>query len=272
MDELYDDIVAEVGYFNHRSCTPTWGLEETVINFTDITYVIKGKAEYTVNATKYLLSAGDLLYIPAGSSRAAVVVPDDLMECYCVSGKIRNLIGDEVKLPFPVVSPIGMQQDIISLYRDMNAEWLLRDPGYNMKVRAIYLMILQRYLQLIVYKNDTSTVDKRIKRVLRYIIDHYSEPLTVQSMAELTGLSAVYFGNFFQQETGMSFRQYLTSIRLNHAEDMLHSGEYNVNEVSAACGFSDIFYFSKVFKESRGIPPSQVIRSGRKAVYNNFSL
>ncbi|MFA9380594.1 MAG: helix-turn-helix domain-containing protein [Acetanaerobacterium sp.] len=263
---MYDDIVAEVGYYNHRSCTPTWETEEDRINFVDITYIMKGQAEYKVDSKKYIVSAGDLLCIPKGSIRSAISSPDDLMECYCVNGKVHDLNGGEIKLPFPVVCHIGLQQDIISLYRDMNAEWLLRDPGYNMKVRAIYLMILQRFFQLIIYKNDSSTVDKRIKRVLRYIIDHYAEPLTVQGMADFTGLSAMYFGNFFRKETGMSFRQYLTSIRLNHAEDMLHSGEYNVNEVSVACGFSDIFYFSKVFKESRGISPSKLIRSGRKTV------
>ena len=264
MEELYEDIVAEVEYFNYRRCTPTWVISEATINFTDITYIIKGSAEYTVNATTYTVSAGDLLCIPKGSVRSAVVIPDDLMECYCVNGQVFSLSGKEITLPFPVVTHVGMHQDVISLYRDLNAEWLLRDPGHKMKVRAICLMVLQRYFQLIIYKNDTSTVDRRIKRVLRYIIDHYYEPLTVQSMADLVGLSAVYFGNFFQQETGMSFRQYLTSIRLNHADDMLNCGEYNVNEVSDACGFSDIFYFSKVFKESRGVPPSKVIRSGRK--------
>ncbi len=264
MAENYDDIVMDIGYYNHRRCTPTWKVEESVINFVDITYVIKGIGTYTINSTSYTVTSGDLLCIPKGSKRSATVIPEDLMECFCTNGNVFNLNGDEVTLPFPVVTHIGVHQDIISLYRDLNAAWLLRDPGYHMKVRALLLMILQRYFQLIVYQNDTSTVDKRINRVLRYMIDHYAEPLTVQSMAEFSGLSAVYFGSFFQNETGVPFRQYLTSIRLNHAEDMLHSGEYNVSEVAAACGFSDIFYFSKVFKESRGVPPSAVMRSGKK--------
>ena len=264
MEEGFENIVMEVEYLNYRRCTPSWEILKSTISFTDVTYITKGSANYTINGTTYTVSAGDLLCSPKGSVRCATVVPDDLMECYCINGHVQNLNGQEAKLPFPIVSRIGMHPDIISLHRDLNAEWLLRDPGYILKVRAICLMVLQRYFQLIVYKNDTSTLDKRIKRVLRYIIDHYYEPLTVQTMADLVGLSPVYFGNFFQHETGMSFRQYLTSIRLNHAEDMLNSGEYNVNEVSDACGFSDIFYFSKVFKESRGVPPSQVIRSGKQ--------
>lgn len=260
--DRYNDLIAEVGYFNHRICTPTWDLPESVIDFVDITYIIRGKAEYWVDGVSYPVGVGDLLCIPRGSRRSAVGSAGDPMECYSVNGKMKTFYGEEVILPFPVVSHIGVHPGIVSLYRTLNADWLARDPGYGMMARGTYLMILQRYFQLIVYKKDTSTVDKRIKRVLRYVLDHYAEPLTVQGMGEMIGLSPWYFGSFFKSETGVSFRQYLTSIRLNHAEDMLRSGEYNVGEVAAACGFSDTFYFCKVFKECRGVTPSAVIRSG----------
>lgn len=263
MNQNYDDLVMSPWYYIHRRCTSTWVIEPSVIDFTDLTYITKGRGEYVVDATVYPVAPGDLLCIPVGSRRLAGVSPDNLMELYSINGSVSRCEGKAASLPFPILTHIGLHQDIISLYRELNAAWLLRDPGYMMKVRALVLMILQRYLQIIVYQDDTGTMDHRIKRVLRYMIDHYSEPLTAQSMAELVGLSTVYFGSFFQQETGFSFRQYLTSIRLNHAEDMLQSGEYNVSEVSAACGFSDIFYFSKVFKESRGVPPSKIIRSGK---------
>ncbi len=261
--EVFNDLVAEVNYFIHRISTPAWLIEESTIDFVDVTYIVRGKAEYSINSVDYLVKAGDLLCIPNGALRSAVGFADDPMECYCVNGRMRLLHDGEVALPFPLITHIGINPEIIDLYRELNAEWLSRDAGYGMRVRAIWLMILQRYFQLIVYKTDPSTVDNRIKKVLRYVIDHYTDPLTVQGMAELIGLSPWYFGNFFKKETGVSFRQYLTSIRLNHAEDMLRSGEYNVSEVAAACGFSNIFYFCKVFKESRGITPSRVIRFGK---------
>jgi AraC-like DNA-binding protein len=261
--EIYNDLVPEIHYFIHRISTPTWLIEESRIDFVDLTYIVGGRAEYSVDSVVFPVKAGDLVCIPSGALRSAIGFPEDPVESYCVNGRMRLLSGGDIKLPFPVKTHIGMHPEIIDLCRELNAEWLSRDTGYGMRVRAIWLMILQRYFQLIVYKNDPSTVDNRIRKVLRYVIDHYTDPLTVQGMADLIGLSPWYFGNFFKKETGVSFRQYLTSIRLNHAEDMLRSGEYNVSEVAAACGFSNIFYFCKVFKESRGITPSRVIRSGK---------
>lgn len=258
----YTDYMPEIMYYVHRKCTYNWVIEQGCIDFIDLTYVAAGSAVYQIGSTNYRVTAGDLLCIPNGSVRSAAVIPDDLMECYCTNIGLRNQSGAEVALPFPLICSIGYRPDIIALYRDLNAEWLRRSPGFRLKVHAVMLTILHRYFELIVYKQDSGLMDKRVKKLLRYIADHYTEPMDVKELAKLAELNPVYLGNLFKQSTGMTFRQYLTSIRLNHAEDMLRSGEYNVNEAAALCGFSDVFYFSKVFKEKRGCAPSLIYRNG----------
>jgi len=74
----------------------------------------------------------------------------------------------------------------------------------------------------------------------------------------------VYYGNLFKKALGMTFKQYLISLRLNHAENMLRSGEANVGDAALQSGFSDIYYFSKLFKEKKGIPPSKLLPPERK--------
>ena len=258
--DYLDDINVTVDYFNHRICTPNWEIEDGVIDFVDITYIISGQAEYTIDGTRYIVSSGDLICIPSGSKRSAVSIPDALMECYSVNGKIFNINGEDVTLPLPLIRNIGLHKDIINLYNDLNTIWTLKDPGYKLRAKGIYLMILQRYFQIIIYQRDTSIMDTRIKKVLHYMSNHYNEPLTVQKMASMFNLSDMYFGNLFKQETGMSFRNFLTLIRMNRAEEMLYSGEYKIHEIADACGFTDVFYFSRVFKKHRGISPSDAIR------------
>lgn len=264
MDErIFNDIVVDIDYYNHRICTPSWMIAERVTGFVDITYVVSGEAEYAVDGVCHPVRAGDLVCVQKGCRESAIVNPENLMDCYSVNGGIFNLSGKELVIPFPLVSHIGIRQDIVSLYQELNAAWLLRDPGYKAKARGIYMLILQRYYQLIWHSGYHSNYDRRIKKVLQHIIDHYKEPLSVGEMAKITKLSPLYFGSFFKQETGQSFRQYLTSIRLNQAENMLNSGVHNVSEVAVECGFSDVFYFSKVFKENRGLAPSEILKSRR---------
>jgi len=257
-------ICVELEYCIHRFCTPQWEIEEMTIDFVDITYVVAGEAEYMIDHAPHRVSAGDLICIPKWAHRSAISFPERPMECYCVNGQVFEPgIGDAV-LPLPLVSHIGLHQDIIDLFRDLNAAWLLRDPCGGLQVRALYMMILYRFCQIILYKDVGIAYDARVQKALRHMLDHYGDPLTVQAMAKMLGLSTLYFGSLFKRETGFSFRQYLSSIRLNHAEDMLGSGEYNVNEVAIACGFSDVFYFSRVFKENRGIAPSRVLRARKR--------
>lgn len=86
---------------------------------------------------------------------------------------------------------------------------------------------------------------------MEYVAVHYNQSLKLSDAARIVDLSPVYFGNLFKQQTGMSFRQYITTIRLNQAENMLLNGENTVGEVAELCGFSDAFYFSKVYREQR---------------------
>ena len=265
--EDFDDIVPEIDYFNHRFSTPNWIIEDSFIDFTDLTYVVDGRARYVIDGQPYLVSAGDLLCIPLGSRRSATTFENALVESYSINARLLSMRagheGERVTLPFPLIYHIGHRSEVLALLHELKSVWLLRNAGYRLQVRALCLNILQHYIQLVLFQNDVHVTDLRIKRVLRYVIDHYNETLTTQAMADMTGLSAMYFGNLFKQETGLCFKQYLSSIRLNHAEDMLSSGEFSVNEVATACGFSDIFYFSKVFKRYRGVPPSKITRFGQ---------
>jgi len=257
--EILNSIVLTVDYFSHRICTPSWSIEQGITDFVDITYVINGHAEYIINGKKHLVSSGDLITIPAGSYRSAVSCPDSLMECYCINGALRNIDGEDITLPFPLIHNIGMQKDIIDLYSEIKLTWQLRSPGYLLKVRSIYMMILYHYFYIINNHNEASQLDKRIQKTLHYISNHYNEALTVQLMANMVNLSDMYFGWLFKRETGMTFHSFLTSIRMNRAKELLSSGEYKVNEVGYLCGFSDVFYFSRVFKEYYGYAPSNVL-------------
>ena len=256
-----NEINVFIEYHNHRVCLPSWQIADHIMPAVDITYLIKGSAEYTINNEKYKVSAGDLLCVQKGFRRSAITFPDDLMECYCVCGAVTDSSMNDTRIPLPLISRIGIQHDIISLYQSLNTEWLMREPGYMLKARAIYMLIIQKIFHLNYYSNMDMYRDRRIKKVLRYITEHFSERITVREAAGNIGLNTQYFGQLFIKETGQSFHQYLTTVRLNCAENMLKSGDYSVNQVAEACGFSDIYYFSKVFKENRGCTPSQVINS-----------
>ncbi|NLK68856.1 MAG: AraC family transcriptional regulator [Clostridiaceae bacterium] len=259
----FDELIVDIHYYNHRICTPSWEIKPRIAPFINFTYVVSGKGEYVIDGVRHSVKGGDLVCVQKGCSEYASSDPEYLMDCYCVNIFVYDLKGNEVKLPFNIVSHIGIREDIITLFQEMTAIWLLRDTCYKLKSRATFMMILAKCYQAIFTNNisNDNVTNKRIRMILQHVLDHYYEPLSVKEMAKMTNLSPLYFGTLFKQETGLTFRQYLTNIRINQAENLLSSGMYNVSEAAAECGFSDVFYFSKVFKEHRGISPSEVIKS-----------
>ena len=223
-------------------------------------YVVKGSATYMIAGQPLHVRQGDLLCIPMGTHLYAFTYPEDLMECFSICFQLRDESGQAMTLPMPLKNHIGIQPDIISLYGALNNAWLCRNPGYKLKSRAIFMLIMSRYYELLLYEDHPAVMDVRVAAAIRFITDHYSEDLNISDLAELSRLNPNYFGILFKKSTGMSFRQFLTAIRLNHAENMLKIGENSIAEIAERCGFSDAYYFSRVYKRNRGIPPSKEMR------------
>ena len=257
-DNEFNNLIVTIRYYIHRSTTPAWKLTDINVEWPELLYIIDGQADYTVNGVLYHVKKGNLLCTQKDSIRSANTYPDDLMQCYCVSGPVYNSSFHEIPLPFPFLSYVGIHQDILSMYQNLDSTWVARRPGYELKARGLYMMILQRFFELVYFGERESNYSICVRKAIDFIIEHYSENLSIQTVGKKVGLSASYFGSLFKKETGTSFHQFLTNIRLNHAENMLRSSEYNVNEAALACGFSDPFYFSKVYKKNRGISPSKI--------------
>ena len=259
---LDDWIVPEIGYLVYRECTPEWKIKDRlgVFNYWDVTYVVKGCAHYTIDGKNYDLNTGDLLCFPPGHSREAKTRSDNLMHCFAVNFSLRSLEeGKPAFIPLPLVSHIGLREDIIQLFNELVFTWINPQPLYAFKVRALFMLILHRFMETVLYNTNSTVSDSRIQRVLRFIATHYPEKITVKEMAKLCSLDPIYFGALFKQETGMTMLQYLAKTRIKYAENFLRSGEYRVNEVAERCGYSDIYHFYKHFKRMYGIAPSASI-------------
>lgn len=91
-------------------------------------------------------------------------------------------------------------------------------------------------------------------RLVEFVEENYASKLTIQNVAEHFGFSKQYFCKWFKRETGVTFNEFLSSVRIHHACICLNGG-YSVEKTSEQCGFSDPSYFTKVFKRYIGITP-----------------
>jgi AraC-like DNA-binding protein len=246
-------------YIVFRQCNPEWRLLPHRVSNFDITYVIQGKACYTINGIKYELSAGDMLCLPENIKKEAATYPSQLMHCFSVNFQPKNLNMQSVKLPLPMINHIGVRNDLIQLFDDLVYSWREHRSGYMLKCRGILSLILYHILEATVFKTFPSDLDNRIKNTLLYITKNYAKKLRVKKLAAMSGLNPAYFGVLFKRVTGLTVNQYIANVRIHNAKTMLKSGAYRVAEAAECCGYNDAFHFYKQFKSIAGIPPSHYI-------------
>ncbi len=111
---------------------------------------------------------------------------------------------------------------------------------------------------------DKKDINKILKAV-EYINLNYDKELTLQTVADKVNLNAFYFSRVFKKETGISFTDYLTKLRIDKSKELLLEG-IKAFEVSEKVGYLNYTYFSKLFKKTVGVNPSKynIINSGNK--------
>ena len=102
--------------------------------------------------------------------------------------------------------------------------------------------------------------ERPIHGITRYLQEHLAEEVSLSVLAEEFHLSAQYISQLFKNEIGVGFLTYLTNIRMERAKQLLLSTPLSIAEVSEQSGYGDYRVFTKVFKKSEGVTPSQYRR------------
>ncbi|MBP1988611.1 helix-turn-helix transcriptional regulator [Paenibacillus eucommiae] len=96
-----------------------------------------------------------------------------------------------------------------------------------------------------------------IKKAKEYILEQYSDDISLEQVAEHIFLNPVYFGRLFKKQTGCTFTDYLIQVRMKKAMELLQKPQYKVYEIAPLIGYKNTKYFIKIFKLFVGCTPTQ---------------
>lgn len=142
----------------------------------------------------------------------------------------------------------------------------------NREKRAGFQLLTKAYLlELIAAAGEaqvllpcrTSPQDDTCRRILAYIDTHYSEKITIQTIAAEVGLSHAYFSAFFSEHFRRGFSEYLLKYRLEQAQLLLDSVSVTITDIAYRTGFSSVSYFIDRFKLMKGCTPYQYRKKRR---------
>ncbi len=107
-------------------------------------------------------------------------------------------------------------------------------------------------------------VSSLAQSIRSFVEDHFSERISLESVAKHVNYSAGYTGEVLRKELGISFRGLLRLVRIAKAKELMKDQSLNLSDIAQAVGYDDVNYFSQAFLEETGVRPSEYRGGGRR--------
>lgn len=241
-------------------------------DFLEISIVLEGEVIYQfANEAPRSLHAGDVLLFNPGVLHKEWQAADTCSHQLHIG--LTNVSLDGLKRNFfpnktPLLNLGRYQHQVID-----QAWGIIKELNYAQF--EFQLMHKGQVLQILAYilrglNEDTDSIHPRLSasekrhqqivdQVIYFIENHYSEEITLEKLAQDHFVSPTYLSRIFKEAVGMSPINYLISIRLNRALDLLKEGKTTIKEVAKLTGYQDAYHFSKSFKKQYGHAPSALL-------------
>ena len=126
-------------------------------------------------------------------------------------------------------------------------------PEFREKMAGLTIEMCRQFAEFKDSRNN-----ERKSEILDYVNCHYGDSsMGLESVADEFGVSSNYLSRFFKQETGCSFIQYVTMIRMDRARELLVNSNKQIKEIVAEIGYIDVANFVRKFKGYEGVTPGQ---------------
>ena len=246
-------------------------------NSLEVLYIASGKMDTGINNAIYHLKRGDLIIINSGDIHFTrcrdyakiyvLQVPYPLLNTHIPNYDYVRFQDSDGSVVFSNPAKVD---ELSRLMIQMYEITLEQKPGYTLlfssKLYQFLFILFQRYHTDISsrtkQKSDRNLI--RLEQVMNYVKSHYTQPISLEDAAQIISLNPAYFCRYFKKYMGMTFLEYVNSIRLYHIHQDLLNTNYSVSELMDRHGFTNYKLFSKMFRNTYGCPPGMFRRQQKQ--------
>ncbi len=221
-------------------------------------YVMNGKCYLDLDSknTRTVEKGGFILYFPNEPQDYAFLNGDNSTHIYV------HFSGNNC---MEIISSLGIKNGDILYSGKVNEieNYLLKiceEFDNDSLQKSLYCEGLFMTVLSLISPDTTPKRDNTHPKILNNIIGNIrtcaDRSYNVKKWAEECGYSKAYFIQAFKRMTGMPPYQYLTSVRIKHAKELLLFTDMSVTQIGELCGYSDCNYFSRIFRKNVGVSPS----------------
>lgn len=227
-------------------------------DFFEIYYMMSGTCNYFIDDKIYEVIAGDIVLIPSGVIHRTNYISSEhtriLIECS------ENMIPKEVKNSLSSILHLYrgtfINRDFYNIYKRLEKEYSDPDQFSREMIQSTINMIFCTFARTKSIIKDYRIKNNMIEEIVSHVKENFNQPINLAKVARDHFISQEHLSRTFKKHTGFGFNEYLTLVRLQHAENLLKSpNKMSISEIAYNCGFNDSNYFSDKFKKAYGISP-----------------
>lgn len=238
--------------------------------------VIKGSTAVTIGSKTHIIGEGEGFFVNSGVLHDCRRI--DQQDCFLrsvvfhprlVGGSLESIFYQKYVLPVTenrsvegmhLRNSIQWQKDAME---EINRAWIAcaqEHSGYELTAREAlgqFLDIMRRHMPAVDARPDAKEIRnwERIKHMLQFIHRRYGEEISTGAIAQSASVSESECLRCFRSTIGTTPIQYLREYRVGQAARLLGNTHIRIADIAAECGFQDVSYFTKTFREMTGVTP-----------------
>ncbi len=247
-------------------------------DFAELVIVLDGSAQHVVNGESYPISKGDVFVIHHSTAHSFTeaahlkicnimfkpeIVFADLYDMKQLSGFQALFVLEPhysqnhhfcslLKLRTDAFSDTKMRiHEMMDAYKKKETGW--KDLVYS--YFRLLCMQLSKYYQ--VNASDSRNESVKLAGAAAYIENHFCSNISVAQLAQIAGYSERQFLRLFKAVFATTPNQYILSLRIRKAQQLLKNRDMTIGEAAWHCGYDDYNYFSRIFKKQTGMTPTE---------------
>lgn len=239
----------------------------------EIIKIYTGKLNIKLNNHEYTACKNDVVFVNPETVHGAY--PSDDCRYDCIVLNLGLLEIAENSCHFFIESILNREYSVLEFHKYTRSEFdnaienlfyamKHKSSGYKFTVIGALYRLFGIIIDSHIYTSSANTAlinsDKnvpKLKNVLSFIRSNYDKQITLDDMAISAGMSPKYFCYFFKEMTRKTPVEYLTAYRIEKASRKLLNSDISVTDIAYSCGFNDLSYFIKTFKNLKGITPAK---------------
>lgn len=247
----------------------------------ELVVIKKGQGYVSVDFDKHLVHSGDIIMICPGCLHAIeqdasykmeyenIIFKPELLSSgandLCMLQYMKPLLDGTLPVEHFLTPAHEVFESLSNCIRQIDLVCADQTTGWQLAVKSalfyfFFLLISERQKKTVSISHNPKSLEK-MKTVLKYVEEHYTEKLTIDDMAKLTFYSKSHFMKFFKVHMGTGFTEYLNDYRLAMATRLLKSSDESILMIAEESGFDNLSYFNRIFKRKYGVSPGSYRKS-----------